>query len=121
PYAHLPMVGSLAVACFGSVQHALGVAALTAGELDRAVAHFHAAVRQNLALAHWPAVVLSRQRLAQALALRGGPQDAAEAERELAAAAREASGMVIQIPAARCVREGRRWRVALGHRSVVVG
>src|SRR5437764_609853 len=47
PYADLPMVGSLAVACFGSVQHALGVAALTAGELDRAVAHFHAAVRQN--------------------------------------------------------------------------
>jgi hypothetical protein len=182
PYADLPMVGSLAVACFGSVQHALGVAALTAGELDRAVAHFHAAVRRNLALAHWPAVVLSRQRLAQALALRGGPQDAAEAERQLGAAAREASSAgpagqrsswagtwagpagqrsswagtwagpagqrsswagpagqrsswagtwagpagqrssaVVQVPAARCVREGRRWRVAFGHRSVVVG
>src|SRR5215472_12281089 len=27
PYAHLPMIGSLAVTCFGSAEHALGVAA----------------------------------------------------------------------------------------------
>lgn len=53
PFARLPMTASLAVACFGSVQHALGVAMLTAGEPERAVTHFRAAVRDNLALAHW--------------------------------------------------------------------
>ncbi len=54
PYAHLPMVGSLGVTCFGSAQHALGIAAMTTGHLDRAVEHLRAAVRHNLALAHWP-------------------------------------------------------------------
>lgn len=54
PYGHLPIVGSLAVACFGSAHHALGVAALTMGDVDRAVTHLRESVRQNLALAHWP-------------------------------------------------------------------
>src|SRR5439155_4060944 len=37
PFANLPMTASLAVACFGAAHHALGVAALTTGDLDRAV------------------------------------------------------------------------------------
>ncbi len=73
PHARLPMVGSLGITCFGSTQHALGVASLTCGQLDRAVDHLRAAVRHNLALAHWPAVLASRRRLAQAYALRGSP------------------------------------------------
>ncbi|OLB65502.1 MAG: hypothetical protein AUI10_06380 [Actinobacteria bacterium 13_2_20CM_2_72_6] len=130
PYAHLPMVGSLGVACFGSVQHALGVAALTTGDLDRAVAHLGAAVQQNLALAHWPAVITSRRRLAQALGRRARPADAANAEREVAAAALEATELGIALPAdgaARppkatltCTREGRKWRLTLGSRTVLV-
>jgi hypothetical protein len=31
PYAHLPMVGSLGITCFGLTQRALGVASLTFG------------------------------------------------------------------------------------------
>jgi len=70
PYAHLPSTASLAVACFGSVHHALGVTCLTIGDADTAVEHLRAAVQRNLALAHWPAVALSRRRCAQALAMR---------------------------------------------------
>jgi hypothetical protein len=124
PFARLPMTASLAVACFGSVQHALGVAMLTAGETERATEHFRAAVRDNLALAHWPAAALSRARLAQAL----GP-DSAEAERERAAATREAEqlGMVLPVFASRvadrrvtCRRRGSHWLFALDGRSALV-
>src|SRR5207247_1415008 len=91
PHANLPMIGSLGITCFGSVQHALGVAALTTGRLDLAIEHLTAAVQHNLALAHWPALVASRQRLAQAHALRGGPGDADAARRELDAATADAA------------------------------
>lgn len=80
PHADLPMVASLGVACFGSVHHALGVASLTTGDLDRAVTHLRTAITRNLALAHWPAVVTSRQRLAQGLALRALPPDTVDAQ-----------------------------------------
>jgi len=65
------MVGSLGIICFGSVQHALGVASLTSGHMDQAIDHLRTAVQHNLALAHWPAVVASRRRLAQAYQRRG--------------------------------------------------
>ncbi|MER6437230.1 hypothetical protein ABT275_12840 [Streptomyces sp. NPDC001185] len=87
PYAHLPIVGSLAVACFGSAHHALGVAALTVGDVDRAVAHLRDAVRQNLALGHWPAVTASWERLAMALVRAGRPDEADAVRREMAVAA----------------------------------
>jgi hypothetical protein len=129
PYAHLPMVGGLAIVCFGSVQHALGVACLTMGEVDRAVEHLHAAIRDNLALPHWPAVVSSRQRLAQALQRRGRLQDMIDADNELATAAREAEAVGVAAngagprppkPVLSCTRQGRSWQLALGrHRAVV--
>jgi len=131
PYGHLPMIGSLAVTCFGSVEHALGVAALTSGRLDLAIEHLTAAVPHNLALAHWPALVASRARLAQAHALRGGPGDADAARRELDAAAAEAASAGLAVPdhpvprpaaaeRAQCQRTGRKWRLTLGHRGVLV-
>jgi hypothetical protein len=134
PYAHLPMIGSLGITCFGSVQHALGVAALTSRQLDPAIGHLTAAVRHNLALAHWPAVVASRQRLAQAHALRGSPGDAEAARRELGAATAEAASAGLPAPdhpvagpapavtagEARCQRVGRKWRLTLHGRSVLV-
>jgi DNA-binding SARP family transcriptional activator len=95
PFAGLPMMASLGVACFGSTHHALGVAAMTTGHLDRAVYHLHLAVRHNLALAHWPAVVRSRARYAEALALRGKPEDAVLARYEAAAAVEEANTLGI--------------------------
>ena len=130
PYADLPMVGSLGITCFGSVHHALGVASLTCGQLDRAVHHLRVAVRHNVALAHWPAVVASRQRLAQACRLRGHPGDAEAARAELDAAAREAAQLGIPVPdagadgpsgtVAECRRVGRRWRIAWQGRSVLI-
>jgi hypothetical protein len=124
------------VACFGSVQHALGMASLTLGEVDRAVGHLRAAIDDNLALGHWPAVTASRTRYAQALLLRDG-ESSDDARRELSIAATESAAMGIapvgaasigspggasaQPIGASCVREGRRWRVDLGPHSTVVG
>ncbi|MEV4356118.1 hypothetical protein [Nonomuraea sp. NPDC049625] len=130
PFADLPVVASLGVACFGSVHHSLGMAALTTGDLSTAVEHLRAAVRANFALGHWPAAALSRWRLGQALALRDGTQDKA-ANREQAAAAREARelGMVLPSVAGRSSsgqdgcrfrRHGRHWQVELGGRLALV-
>lgn len=134
PYGHLPMVGSLAVACFGSAHHALGVAALTTGDVDRAAAHLRDAVRQNLALAHWPAVTVSRERLATALVRAGRQPEADAVRREMAVVAEEAApapapapaesaghgGDGQRPPAAFCTRLGRKWRIGLGEHSVLV-
>ncbi len=131
PYAQLPMVGSLGMTCFGSTQHALGVASLTSGHLDRAIDHLRAAVQHNLALAHWPAVLASRRRLAQAYARRKRPADADAARRELELAMREAAELGLGDSAgspesapsdtfAECSRAGRKWRLTLANHSVLV-
>jgi DNA-binding SARP family transcriptional activator len=90
PFAHLPVMASLAVACFGSTHYPLGTASIALGDLDGAVRHLRAAVQQNLAIAHWPAVVFARRRHARVLLLRASPGDATAAELELTAADREA-------------------------------
>jgi hypothetical protein len=77
--------------------------------------------------------VTSRQRLAQALTLRGGPGDADAARRELDAATAEAASAGLPVPdypehpragpapaVAEIQRAGRKWRVSLHGRSVVV-
>ena len=131
PYADRPMVGGLGITCFGSAHHALGVAALASRRLDLAIEHLHAAARHNLALAHWPALVASRHRLAQAHALRGGPGDADAARRELDTATSEATAVGLPVPdhpvsgpssatVAQCLRVGRKWRLAWRNRSVLV-
>ncbi|MGY1823737.1 hypothetical protein [Geodermatophilus sp. SYSU D00079] len=132
PFAELPMMASLAVACFGSTHHALGVASLTVGDLDRAVTHLEAAVRANEALGHWPAAVLSRHRLGEARRRRARPGDGASADADLAAAAAEAASLGMVLPPVgvppgarvpdvpRCRRRGRTWEVRLGSRTAVV-
>jgi len=125
PCARLPAMGSLAVVCFGSVEHALGVAALTTGDPDRAAGHLAAAVTRNEALGHWPALTLSKARLAQALGRLG---DRGAAHRWYAEAAAEAAASEMVLPASlrsRPVRvhatwRGTRWRLELGARSVEV-
>ncbi len=122
PFARLPMMGSLAVACFGSVQHALGVAMLTVGDSEHAATHFRAAIQDNLALGHWPAVALSRWRLAEAL-----PHDG-EAAREREEATREAAALGMALPGAvvrdasrvTCERRGKQWLVEWGARTALV-
>jgi hypothetical protein len=120
-------MAGLGIACFGSVQHALGTACLTAGEVNKAAQHLRMAIDRNLAIGHWPAVMLSRLRYAQALSRRLGPGDASTARAELATAASEASALGIPLPgeaisdgAMECSRHGRSWRVSLGSRSVMV-
>src|SRR5689334_8168070 len=134
PYADLPMIGSLGVTCFGSTQHTLGVAMLTTRQPDLAIEHLTAAVKQNLAVAHWPALLASRQRLAQAHLLRGAAGDADIARRELDLAGAEAAAIGLPVPdvpvpgavwgtgsaVAECHRVGRKWRLALWNRSVLV-
>lgn len=133
PFARLPVIASLCVACLGSVHHCLGVASLTSGDLDRAVDHLRVAVRDNLALGHWPAVVLSRSRLAQALMSRHGARDET-ARRELALASQEAGtlGMTLpsgtapagtgtRAPLVTCRRHGGRWRFEMDGRVALVG
>ncbi len=128
PYARLPAMVSLGIACFGSAQHTLGVAAMTTGDLDRAVEHLQEAIRENLAIMHWPAVTVSRRRYARALTMRGGPGDAAAARGALATARDEAAtfgvGMADGARAgavAVCVRDGESWRIEWGERTAVVG
>jgi hypothetical protein len=122
PYARLPMVGGPSITCFGSTQQALGVASLTLRDADKAVDHLREAVQHNLALGHWPAVVWSRRRLAEALRSRGQAADQDAARRELKAAAAEAAALGLPVPggnreadsaAVTCEREGRGWRLTL--------
>ncbi|MGR6924010.1 hypothetical protein ACU635_57935 [[Actinomadura] parvosata] len=126
PFADLPVIAGHGVTCLGSAHHPLGVAALTLGDAGRAVEHLRTAVRQNLALGHWPATVLSRHRLGQALALKGDPGD------EGPGAAREAAELGMVLPKAsvrpdaprglcRCRRRGVHWLLELDGRSALVG
>lgn len=130
PYAERIMIGGLASVCHGSARHTLGIAALTTGDLDAAVEHLRVAVRRNLALGHWPAVVLSRRWLAHALDTRGRAQDVRWAHTERETATREATELgllgalaVDDRPldeAAVCVRQDKEWRVELTGRSAIV-
>ncbi|MDI1460752.1 hypothetical protein QEZ54_07230 [Catellatospora sp. KI3] len=134
PYGHLPMLASVGISCFGSVQQALGVAALTTGEPDRAVRHLRAAVHDNLVLGHFPAATTSRARLAEALRLRAAPGDRAQADTEHHLADREAADLGMSLPAgvfrpapgravkrpALCRRQGASWEIELGHRTATV-
>jgi hypothetical protein len=131
PYAGRPLVVGPGVVCFGSVQHPLGVAALTVGRVDRAVRHFRAAVGENLALHHWPALALSRFRLAQALTRRGSPNDLRVAAEVRATARDETDRLGLPSPAyagerpgrpavATCASTGTGWLLRYGQRSVLV-
>src|SRR5262249_50929672 len=132
PYAHLPVMASLGVACLGSAQQPLGVACLVTGDLERAVEHFEAAVAHNSALGHCPATTLSRHRLAQALAVRGAPGDGRAGDGLGGEAAAEAADLGMRLPesAGRWAKtkpyvpvwthQGRQWRIELRGRSAVV-
>ncbi|MFI6333242.1 hypothetical protein ACIBBG_33945 [Micromonospora chersina] len=142
PHANLPMMASLGVVCFGSVHHALGVASMTMGATDQSIIHFQAALQANQALGNWPAAVLSRARLAQALIHRSGSGDLLAAKKEQETSDREAAqfGMVLRdfdlrtgkalVPSEplessqgksiECKRRGLQWEVIFGDRAVVV-
>jgi hypothetical protein len=120
PFARLPLMASLAVTCFGSAHHPLGLAALTFGDVDLALTHLKTAVRDNQALGHWPAALSSRRKYAEALERAG---DVHNARRELATCAQEAAALGMGAPPDANLtvrREGGKWLVRLGGRSVLV-
>lgn len=82
PYADLPLMASLAVVCFGSVQRCLGLAAQTRGQLAQAIQHFEAAWLANERLGHRPAAIQVQAELALAR-LRLGPAPRAAPARTL--------------------------------------
>jgi hypothetical protein len=127
------------------VDNRRGPCVASTGDLDRAVDHLRAAVQANLALGHWPAVLTSRLRYAEALVLRGRAGDAAAARDETAILHEEAQALGIapptgvvpsthpSVPSQRpasvarphratvtCVRQGHKWRIEWGHRDVLV-
>ena len=132
PFAELPIMASLAIACFGSAHRPLGLAALTFGELDVAIDHLEAAVRAELRLGHRPCHAVSCSLLADALDLRSSDGDPERADdlRDRAAAAAQQMGLALpSISAAtidhhsvtiECRRHGRRWQIAAGDRVVHV-
>ncbi|WP_084369370.1 hypothetical protein [Microbispora sp. ATCC PTA-5024] len=137
PHAHLPVMAGLGVACFGSVRHALGVAALTCGRIDEAVGHLSAAVSDDIALGNWPAAVLSRQRLSVALGRCLDDERRSLARHQLEVAESEAGRLAMELtaPAAgdaqaesppsdaddiTCVRHGRRWHLRFRAQSAYV-
>jgi len=76
PFADQPIMASLAVVCFGSARRLLGVAAVTAGEMDLAVEHLALAVRNNEAAGHRPAAIQARAELGLAKIRRAAEGDA---------------------------------------------
>ena len=75
PYADRPVMPSLAVTCFGVVERALGLAALTFGDAEFAVTRLERAVEGNIRLGNRPLTAMSRADLAEALVVRGHPGD----------------------------------------------
>jgi tetratricopeptide (TPR) repeat protein len=100
PFSSMPAMPSLAVACIGSVSRALGIAALTLGDIPGAVAYLSQAVEDNLRLGHRPAVAVSRAQLASALITRDEPGDLASARALLLQAADSARDMDMEVRAA---------------------
>jgi hypothetical protein len=106
PYADLPVIGSLGVVCFGSVERPLGIAARTFGDLDRAIAHLERAVDRNRQLGNRPMHVIAQADLAGCLLDRGRAEDRRRAESTLAEAIAGAEAMGLD-------RRVERWRARL--------
>jgi hypothetical protein len=132
PYSALPAMASLAIACFGSVHRALGLAASTFGDLDVAVTHLERAVDAELALGNRPCHAISTAYLADALQRRG---DAGSRERIIAlrraaietarecgmtARAQDWAASLDRFGSVECRRDGRAWQFSVDGRTARV-
>lgn len=81
PYADLPAVAGLGIACLGSTHRTVGVAALVVGDVDAAVEWLELAVADNERLGNCPMATISRAELAGALARRGAGGTGADRSR----------------------------------------
>ncbi len=79
PYAHFPVLPSLAVVCLGPGERILGVAAAAAGRLDDAIRWFRSALEANRRLRSRPFDALIRAELAAVLGRRDRAGDRTEA------------------------------------------
>jgi hypothetical protein len=134
PFASLPVLVGLGVACFGSVHRPLGIAALTFGNIDLAIDHLESAVAANLALGNRPAYVASLATEADLCRHRNHDGDAARAERLQATADRHAAECGMPSDARHWIRLPRRstvgrvkicqsakaCRISVGERAVVL-
>jgi hypothetical protein len=114
PFATLPIMGSLAIVCFGSTARPLGLARRALGELDSAVEALEGALVQNRRLGHLPMVAITRSDLAETLVRRARPGDVARARELLdtAITAGRALGLDIRADS---------WAEALGRVAAGVG
>ena len=134
PFAVLPVMASLGVACFGSAHRPLALAAWTIGDLDRAIEHLESALLADLALDNRPCHAIDAASLAEVLDLRRQPGDAdraralwmiaidegrrcgmADRVRGWEQAGERAAGSDVA-----CRRQGRAWLVTAGERSALV-
>jgi hypothetical protein len=99
PYAHLPIMPSLGVVCFGSVERSLGLCDAATGRADAAVHHLDAAIRADRRLGSRPMAVLSEHALAGILVARDGPGDGLRAEQLSRRAKDRATRMGMVLPA----------------------
>ena len=132
PFSDLPVMASLAVACFGSAHRPLGLAAWTMGELDSAVRHLELAEKADLALENGPGHAMSLACLADVLEAAGHDGFVRRAVEMRAQAVREATryGMTARVEewsgraapgtTFTCDRQGRVWLVAVGSRRASV-
>jgi hypothetical protein len=134
PFASLPVMASLGVACFGSAHRPLALAAWTMGDLERAIGHLDAALAADLRLGHQPCQALDAALLAEALERRraGGDVDRARELWTVAIEGGRACGMHERVLAweraaarttagdATCRREGRVWSVTVDERTALV-
>ncbi len=93
PFAALPVMASLAVMCFGSVERALGLAARTLGRLDDAVRHLEDGLESNRRLGNRPMLAITRGDLGATLLMRDRGNDAARGVALLAEAVAALRGM----------------------------
>jgi hypothetical protein len=134
PFAELPIMVSLGVACFGSTHRPLGLAALTLGDTDGAIDHLTAAVSVDLAVGNLPSTMINRATLATALRARGAPGDHRRADELLATAIADARrfGMDARVAQwageqenraeqdVQCARDGQLWAFHMGDARAVV-
>ncbi len=135
PFADRPVMASLGVACYGSTNRPLGLAAAAMGDNDLAIRHFEAALVADRAIGNEPSRVIGMASLADALDRRADPEDMtraaglrceaiADAERlGLTERARQWANAAIAPSHEGNVefqREGRLWTVRVGQRVAAV-
>ncbi len=132
PFADLPVMASLGIACFGSAHRPLGLAAWTMGDVATAIMHLEQAERADLAMEHGPSHAISLARLADVVEVGGDRQSAQRTTELRATAVREATRYGMSACAHRwrrpkgvrasvaCQRQGRTWLVTVGDRTASV-